>query len=63
MVQASFQAVNNPLPVCFYCLSLNIKLPGGGTNFRKKKAQKKAEKAALNERAVASGRKKRRVGS
>ena len=57
------QAVNNPLPVCFDCLSLNIKLPGGGTNFRKKKAQKKAEKTALKEKAVASGRKKRRVDS
>ncbi len=51
-------AVQNPLPVCHDCLALNIKIPGGGTNFAKKREQAKAAKAALVEKAVASGRKK-----
>ena len=30
-------AVQNPLPVCRSCLDLNVQVPGGGTNFVKKR--------------------------
>ena len=40
-------AVQNPLPVCNDCLQLNIKLPGGGTNFVRKKQNKELKRAAL----------------
>ena len=39
-------AVQHPLPVCYDCLKLNIKIPGGGTNFAKKKQQAKIAKIA-----------------
>ena len=55
-------AVKNPLPVCSDCLELDIKLPGGGTNFAKKRADHRARKASLARQAVASGRKKARRG-
>ena len=51
-------AVHNPLPVCSDCLNLNIKLPGGGTNYLKQKKNKQAKKAELLRKALQSGRKK-----
>ena len=61
-------AVQNPLPVCRSCLDLHVQVPGGGTNFAKKREQSKAKKgtlekkAAANGRKVLDGRKKRRRG-
>ena len=52
--------MSNPLPVCHDCLALDIKLPGGGTNFVKKREQARKKKAAMKEKAIASGRKKSR---
>ena len=54
--------VKNPLPVCCSCLSLNVKLPGGGTDYSKKWANAKTQRAALREAAVATGRSKRHRG-
>ena len=57
-------AVRNLFPVCRSCLDLNVKIPGGGTNYVKKREQAKAKKAALakkvNGRKKVDGRKKRR---
>ena len=43
---------------CRDCLALDIKLPGGDTDFAKKRALAKEKKAALTAKAVSSGRKK-----
>ena len=51
-------AVRNPLPVCRDCLKLDIKLPGGGTDFVKKRELARKKKAALKEKAVAAGGRK-----
>ena len=44
--------VKNPLPVCYSCLSLNVKLPGGGMDYTKKRANAKTQRAALRETAM-----------
>ena len=51
-------AVKNPLPVCSDCLELNIKIPGGGTNYVKKNQIKQSNRTRLVAKAVQSGRKK-----
>ena len=56
------QAAMQPLPVCRSCLELDIKIPGGGINYVKRRENEKARKEALARRAIASGRKKRRSG-
>ncbi len=53
--------MSNPLPVCQDCLRLDIKLPGGGTNFVKKRELVKQKKDALREKAIVAGRKKGRT--
>ena len=53
-------AVQNPLPVCRSCLDLNVQVPGGGTNFVKKREQAKAKKVALAKKAVLEKKKRHR---
>ena len=48
--------VKNPLPVCTDCLALNIKFPGGGTDFVKKRSARKAGKEALGKNDVVTSR-------
>ena len=55
-------SVRNPLPVCYDCLARNIKLPGGGTDFVKKRANAREKKATLTKKALASSREKGHVG-
>ena len=52
------QAVKKPLPCCRTCLKLNIKLPGGGTDYSLRKVKTKAKKKKQTADAIASGRKK-----
>ena len=47
-------------PVCKFCLDLNIKLPGGRTDYMKEAQLKQAQKSSLNECTIEKGRKKRK---
>lgn len=54
-------SVKNPLPVCYPCLALNVKIPGNGIDRTKLVAQRKTRKAQLTEKAVSTGRKRKAV--
>ena len=54
--------VKNPLPVCYNCLSLNVKLPGGGIDYSEKQTIAKMQRAILKEATVGRGRSKRHHG-
>ena len=58
IIEHQKHAVKNPLPVCSDCLELNIKIPGGGTNYLKNNQIKQSNRATLVAKVVQSGRKK-----
>ena len=53
-------SVKNPLPVCLPCAKLKVKIPGGQTDFVKRRKELEEKRAKAKTLAVSLGRKRKR---